>query len=276
MKRKTVKRILLSIIITVLAVLVIVLVYYLLQRFWAHREPAFTPDYEKVVLTEDSDLDTIFLQTGIGKPAAQKLIKKDKFDKILSAQEKFFANYDTECAPLLGWFTREDRLKDNKSTAFADLQKGDIILTLSTHSGGWRHGHAGLVVGKNKILECRMWGSDSAVMGTSYWRKYTNYAVLRIKDVTPELQKQIADYAKETLCNVPYSPVAGLFGEKAPDSESDNFTLQCAHLIWYACNNFGIDLDSDGGKLVTVRDLLDCELLEVVQIYGMDPRDFLS
>lgn len=259
-----------------MVVAIVVLAYYLLQRFWAHREPAFTPDYDMVELSEESDFDTIFLQTGLGKSAAQKLIKKNKFDKILSAQEKFFANYDTECAPLLGWFTREDMLKDNRSTSFADLQKGDILVSLSTHSGGWHHGHAGLVVGKNKILECRMWGADSAIMGMSYWRKYTNYAVLRLKDITPEQQKEITEYAKETLCDIPYSPVAGLFGDKAPDPESDDFTLQCAHLIWYAFNNFGFDLDSDGGKLVTVRDLLDSDLLEVVQIYGMDPRDFLS
>lgn len=276
MKRKTAKRILLSVTVTVLVIAIIVLLYFLLQRFWAHREPTFTPDYDMVKLTEDSDFDTIFTQTGLGKSAAEKLIKNDEFNKILDAQKSFFADYDTECTPLLGWFTREDRLKNDKSTAFADLQKGDIILTLSTHSGGWRHGHAGLVVGKNKVLECRMWGTDSAIMGMSYWRKYTNYAVLRLKNITPELQKQIAEYAKETLKGVPYSPVAGLFGDKAPNSEDDNFTLQCAHLIWYAYNNFGFDLDSDGGKLVTVRDLLDSDLLEVVQIYGMDPRDYLS
>ena len=33
---------------------------------------------------------------------------------------------------------------------------------------------------------------------------------------------------------------------------------------------FGYDLDSDGGRLVTSADLLHSDLLEVVQVYGMD------
>lgn len=274
-KRKIIKRILLPIIITIAVLILIVFANYILQRFWAHRDAQFKPDYDRVEISEQSDWETIFLQTGLGRSATQKLIRKNKFDKVLKAQDNFFADHEVECTPLLGWFTREDVLKGEKSTAFADLQKGDIILTLSTHSIGWKHGHAALVVGKNKVLECRMMGTDSVVATTSYWRKYSNYAVLRIKDITKEQQKQIVEYSREELEGIPYSPITGVFGDKK-QSEREEITLQCAYLIWYAWNNFGIDLDSDAGKIVTVRDLLDSDMLEVVQIFGMDPREFLD
>lgn len=46
---------------------------------------------------------------------------------------------------------------------------------------------------------------------------------------------------------------------------------QCAHLIWAAFAAYGYDADSDGGWLVTPRDLALSPLFEVVQIYGVDP-----
>lgn len=48
---------------------------------------------------------------------------------------------------------------------------------------------------------------------------------------------------------------------------------QCAHLIWRAYAQFGYDLDSNGGWIVTPKDLANCPDLEVVQVYGMDPDD---
>ncbi|MCI8790350.1 MAG: hypothetical protein HFH92_14885 [Lachnospiraceae bacterium] len=47
---------------------------------------------------------------------------------------------------------------------------------------------------------------------------------------------------------------------------------QCAHLVWYAYRNFGYDLDSDGGFVVTPDDLYHSDLLELVQIYGIPPN----
>lgn len=49
------------------------------------------------------------------------------------------------------------------------------------------------------------------------------------------------------------------------------FGMQCAYLVWYAWNHFGYDLDSDGGHFVTSADLLHSDLLEVVQVYAMEP-----
>lgn len=249
------------------------LTFYLLQRFWAHRTGQFVPDYPKVTLTETTDHETMFLQTGLGRSAVDKLLSEGAFQLILDAQTRFFDPPQTACVPLLGWFTREDRL-ESAGTQLVDLQPGDILLTLSTHTAGWRHGHAGLVIDGDTVLECVTLGTDSALMGIGHWNRYSNYAVLRLKGITPELQDEITAFALETLTGVPYRLTAGLWGEKSLDPEEAGFGLHCAYLVWYAYYRFGYDLDSDGGRLVSTADLLQSDLLEVVQVYGMDPREF--
>ena len=260
-----------------LAVLVsLLLFYYLLQRFVAHRNGYFVPDYPQVTLTEDSDYETIFLQTGLGRAAVDKLLSSGDFQTILDAQAAFFHPPESACTPLLGWFTREDRLVDGTGTPLMDLQPGDVVITLSTHSFGWRHGHAGLVIDSGTTLECVVLGTDSTLINATHWSTYSNYAVLRLKDITPELQQEIAEYGRNTLYGVPYHLTSGFIGPKAPDPDDWQFGLHCSYLVWYAWNHFGYDLDSDGGRLASSYDLLHSDLLEVVQIYGMDPREFLS
>lgn len=266
------KRILIAL--AVLAALL--LLFYLLQRFWAHRDGYFRPDYPRVTLSEDSDHETIFLQTGLSRAAVDKLLADGDFQAILDAQDAFFDPPEAACSPLLGWFTREDRLVDARGTPLINLQPGDIIITLSTHSFGWRHGHAGLVIDENTTLECVVLGTDSKLMKSSHWTTYSNYAVLRLKDITPELQQEIAEYGTTTLLGVPYHLTSGFIGPKAPDPDDWQFGLHCSYLVWYAWNHFGYDLDSDGGRLASSYDLLHSDLLEVVQVYGMDPREFLS
>lgn len=261
----------------VLAVLAAFLLFcYLLQRFWAHRNGYFLPDYPRVTLTEDSDYETIFLQTGLGRSAVDKLLSGGDFQTILNAQDAFFNPPQADCTPLLGWFTREDRLTDGTGTPLVDLQPGDVVVTLSTHSFGWRHGHAGLVIDGGTTLECVVLGTDSTFMNAAHWSTYSNYAVLRLKDITPELQQEIVEYGNSVLYGVPYHLTSGFIGPKAPDPDDWQFGLHCSYLVWYAWNHFGYDLDSDGGRLASTYDLLHSGLLEVVQLYGMDPRQFLS
>ena len=47
---------------------------------------------------------------------------------------------------------------------------------------------------------------------------------------------------------------------------------QCAHLVWYAYKNFGIDLDCNGGCVVKPQDMANSPYMQVVQIYGFDPE----
>lgn len=278
--KKKVRSLVKCIVILLTVALSICLIYYLLQRFWAHKDGYFVPDYERVTLTEESDYETIFLQTGLGRLAVDTLLEKGDFQAILDAQEAFFNPPEAECTALLGWFTREDLYKEDEEDTverkLVDLQPGDILISLSTHSFGWHHGHAAIVIGGNTTLESVVLGTDSQLGTSKGWCDYSNYAVLRIKDVTPELQQEVVDYSLENLQGVPYHLTSGLIGGKAPEPDSPVFGTQCAYLVWYAWYQMGYDLDSDGGRIVTPHDLLHSDKVEIVQIYGMDPREFVE
>ena len=265
-----------TIFLAAVAVLSSILLFYIAQRFWAHRDKPFLPDYPQVALSETTNSTTIFLQTGLSCSALEKLPTEERFDTIKKAQDAFFHPPSSQCTPLLGWFTREDRLSQKTGIPLIDLQPGDILLTLSTHSAGWRHGHAGLAVDSDTVLESTVLGSNSTLVSAAHWTAYSNYVVLRLKQITPDLQQQVINYSLTHLIDVPYRLFAGLTEPKAPDPDSAWFGLHCSYLIWYAWNHFGYDLDSDGGRLVTAQDLLHSDLLEVVQVFGMDPHLFLS
>lgn len=279
---------------TLLTIVLVAAAMLFAQTVIAHRPGSvFTPDYEQADLApvlaretlSDDDYRLLLCQTGLGRPAVDRLLSAGETGKaaILYIQQQFFAPAQVTCDPLLGWFTREDHLQNDAGDPVwtpepADLQPGDIILTLSTHSLGWRHGHAGLVVetenGLN-TLECVVLGTDSMVMNAGHWRSYSNCAVLRVKGLDAQARRACADYALEHLVDVPYHLSSGFIGSKAPDPDSFYFGLHCSYLVWYAWNAMGYDLDSDGGRLATTYDLLHSDLLEVVQLYGMDPRDFI-
>lgn len=261
--------------ITLAITLILVGVFYYIQNIHAHKEGYFVPDYPRIELTPNTDYQTIFEQTGLGKSAAQKLIDEDKFDLILEAQETFFNPPNPKCNDMFSFFVKEDRM-DETGVDFVDLQPGDILLSLSTHSFGWRHGHAGLVIDDESVLESEVIGTKSKINPLYHFGTYSNYAVLRIKDVTPKQQEEVVAFAKENLQGVWYSVAAGFVGDKAPSCESDDFRVQCAYLVWYAYNYFGYDLDSDGGCLVSTYDILHSDKLEIVQIFGMNPKEFTN
>ena len=264
----------------------------LLQTFWAHRHPAFFPDYDKVNLTpilaqstlSAQDYDTLFLQTGLSGAAVDDLLffGQGGIEQIIATQEGFFTPYSNECVAMLpGRFTTEDLILDEQGSRTAGVplalvQPGDILLSFSTHTFGWRHGHAGLVTDAEHgiTLEAVVMGSDSAQLSMQHWRTYSNFMLLRIKDATAEEREQVVKLALEHLDGIPYGLTSGVFGVKAPDLEA-SLRAQCSYLPWYAWQAAGYDLDSDGGRIVTVGDLAASPLLEVVQVYGMKPEDLL-
>lgn len=274
--------------------LAIVLIILFLQIYWAHRQDIFTPDYPEENLTNilekptlsEGDYSTLFLQTGLGKSSVDYLLSEGDSgkDEILNYQAAFFAKRKVHCFPFISYFTCEDKSVDDDGNLVSgpgpvELEDGDIILTLSTHTFGWRHGHAGLVVdtsGNGETLECAELGTNSSIGDASKWWQYSNYAIVRIKDITPDIQKAVVDFADAHLDDVPYHLTAGLFGKKAQDYNSKSFGMQCSYLVWYAWEEMGYDLDSDGGKLVTTSDILHSKQVEVVQVYGIDPHIFVS
>lgn len=173
---------------------------------------------------------------------------------------------DAVCSPL-SIVVREEQLAEGKLNDLPPLEDGDILLTDCAHSFGWRHGHAGLVVdaAKGVTVEAVTCHSPSALQPAQRWRSYPTFTVLRLKNAGPNLRRAAAQYAADHLVGVDYSLVSGLFGEKAPRELTGG---QCAYLVWYAYRSLGYDLDGDGGRLVTVDDLLHSPLLEVAYRVG--------
>lgn len=216
----------------------------------------------------ESDYDLIFSQTGLGKSAADSLSKEE----IEEYYDYYTEDKDFQCIRE-GVFACHEKVtdKDGKSTQnppFADLQNGDIILTLSIHSLGWRHGHAAIVVdAENGITaEAVMIGEKSSLGSINAWEQYPLVAVLRAKDLSEDVRDEIADFTEKNMLGINYSLTAGVFSGR--DTEKLPPTTQCAHFVWYVYKNYGIDLNSDDGLAVTPRDILESDKLEIVQIYG--------
>lgn len=225
---------------------------------------------------EDMDYQLLFEQTGLTKEAVDAIREKKTYQikEFLRFQKAYLGEWESECCST-SLFTKEDRLRRKhwKSVPLAPLEDGDIILSFSSHSLGWRHGHAGLVIDAEKMLtlEAVMPGEDSEIKDLAHWQTYSNFLVLRLKGVPERERKAIAEYAEQNLVHIPYSLTSGVFGKRS-GAEEKLRSAQCAYLIWYAFYHFGYDLDSDGGHLVTVLDLARSSKLELIQIFGLTPE----
>lgn len=232
--------------------------------------------YGKLMCNEalnDSDYSIILSQTGLGRPAVISLAENQRTDEIIKYREYYLSEKNYKCVRT-GIFACHEAITDAKgkriiNPPFADLKNGDIILTLSIHSLGWRHGHAAIITDcENGITaEAVMIGYDSSYGRIETWKDYPVAVVLRAKNADGETGNRIAEFAKENLLGLPYSLFAGIFDGR--DFEKVPKSTQCAHLVWYAYMANGIDIDSDGGKIITPYDILNSDALEVVQVYGL-------
>jgi uncharacterized protein YycO len=238
-------------------------------------------DLSKIVSRPDwteADYHTIFLQTGLAKDAADAIMEKktgiNRIKVFEKYQSDFFAPKNYTCMVDVV-IVHDERLTDDegnmkKGFEIADLQDGDILITKATHSLGWRHGHASIVTDadEGETLEAVVLGQPTLFMNVSKWQTYPSFIQLRLKDKNADPAK-IAAYAKEKMQGVPYGLLTGI-PVKAPEKIKKT---QCAHVVWYPFEHFGYDIDSDGSWLVTPKDIVNSDLLEVVQVYGVNPEE---
>lgn len=251
----------------------------------AEKKAHYTPDYpmenleqylEKEELSKEEYM-LLLRQTGLGKAAVDELRKSGSSERIKELQKDFFGDVEV-CCEANTIISREELLDCMPQENVAEIpvvEEGDILITFNCHVLGWRVGHAGIVVdAKNRLtLEARVLGSDSAVLSLEHWRSYPSFAVLRLRGVSREERQKIAEYARTHLEALPYQLTAGILPLTVKSEGQEIIPgTQCAHLVWYAYKQYGYELDSDGGSIVTPKDLFDSPLLEVVQIYGMDVR----
>lgn len=262
----------------------------------AEKQARYMPEYEKVnieaylnkkVLSED-DYILLFRQTGLARQAIDALLAAGMDEEILMVQDKLFAEVPIQCKANT-IISREERIaessvKDDTITISARrtvertqdryatipyVEDGDILITFNSHVFGWRNGHAAIVVDAEKRLtmEARVLGSNSAILSLDHWEKYPSFVILRLKNADKETRAQIAEYARSEMADMPYRLTAGWGEWMYPESLAKG--THCAHLVWQAYEEYGYNLDSDGGKLVTPHDLYESPLLEFVQVYGM-------
>ena len=246
------------------------------------------PDYPKVniqsVLSQEqlgkADYELLFRQTGLGQPAVDEIIASypDSTQRFLRFQENLFSNIHYVCERI-SLISREESVVDENGryingTEMAPLHNGYILITKSSHTYGWRNGHAALVVdaAQGSTLESVVLGTDSCIQSIDKWTNYPNFVLLRLKGASLELMDEIAQSALANLNTIPYDFTVGVFSPKLQKIGEINAT-HCSHLIWEAFSLFGYDLDSDGGMIVTPKDIVKSPHLQVVQVFGVDPED---
>lgn len=241
----------------------------------AEKIECWRPDYEKTNIRgilekqtlTDEDYDTLYKQTGLTKFGVDRLLGYGTTGKnrILSIQTDYFEQFEVKNEKF-GPFLCTDHI--NRSVTHSFLENGDVLVTSSTHFSGWRIGHSGLVTnaGVYEVLQVGAFGEVSEIGYASDFTDRVNFMILSPK-ADEDIKAQVADYAVNNLIGKPYFAPAGVLTSKNKANRT-----QCAHLVWYAYKQFGIDLDSSGGAIVTPYDLANSPYMEVVQVFGFDPE----
>ena len=148
------------------------------------------------------------------------------------------------------------------------LETGDIIVSASTHISSLRIGHAGLVVDgeKGEVLQATAYGQDTLIGHVTDFTSRINFIVLRPK-ASEEIKQKVAAYAKENLVGIPYDAFAGVITHKDAIPRT-----QCAHVVWYAYKQFGVDLANQNKLMILPYDLAKSDAVDVVQTFGFDPE----
>lgn len=245
------------------SLIIIFLVIFISNEHNAHIKPDVIPVNITDILEKENwssdDYSLLTTQTGLTQISLD-ILKQDNINKILDVQKAYLSPVNIVCKPHM-LLSRTERLTDTLSPITA-LENGDILITSSSHVLGFRNGHCAIVIDAEKeiILEAAFIGRNSEFSTVDRFRKYSSVAVFRLKDISSEIRLQIAEFAAQSLVNKPYSLFAGIF---------DDNSTHCSYLIWSAFNEFGYDLNSNGGKIVTPSDIAKSPLLELKQVYGL-------
>lgn len=268
------------------AIIFFAVVFGVLQTwmFLSDRSPSYMPNYPQLPLNSTinkqrlspEDYELILMQTGLGKSNVDYLRAYGEPGEFEQAQERFFASSNIYCqknTPISAEESlRNDRGEPVNGLKLVNLQAGDILISASCHTFGWRNGHAAIVVDPKQgiTLESVVLGKDSCLQSVEKWERYPTVMVFKLKGASPQKQKAVAAAALKRLNGIPYGLTVGLLSEKFTGEPLK--ATHCAHLVYSAYKSFGWDLDANGGPIVTPQDLAMSPQLELKQVYGMDPK----
>lgn len=239
----------------------------------AHNTARTVPNYPRQDLSDvlakeewsDEDYDLIYRQTGLTRAYFEGLDARPDEEFILRCQNDLFFEGEYEHdADTFG--TAHDYFPD-EYFAMVELEPGDVLISASVHTMGWKNGHAALVVGGYSVLQAFGVGTVSDIVSPSWFRRAANFMVLR-----PKLEKsetdRVVSWALKNMNGVEYSLFTGIFSPK--DQTDDPRDTQCAHLVWQAYYACGYDIDSTGGPVVSPKNIANSDLFEVIQVNGFD------
>lgn len=220
----------------------------------------------------------LFLQTGLGQTAIEDLRRQSDSDgDFLAMLQKFQAQLQNKRRYRRRFLffptTTEEALQNGDGSdcelELPPLRAGDILITKSTKTLLYRHGHAALVLNPTAgtVVEAMMLGTTSDICSVDGWLSYPTVLVLRPKNAAQQTIDAAVSFGKTRLVGVPYRLLTGLLQKDKSEQKAIRGT-QCAHLVWQAYYAAGLSLDSDGGWLVTPHDLADSDALEIVFSFG--------
>ncbi|WP_343207932.1 hypothetical protein [Anaerolentibacter hominis] len=271
-------------------ILLTLLLLFLALSIWGatiEKDASIQPDYPKTDIMplllkdtlSDGDYEVLFYQTGLGKPAVDDLKREEDYiDTMLRFQENFFEDRTVTCST--AFFPVRQEMLNNTSLEspycfeLAPLYDGDVLITRSTHLFGIRLGHSGIVTdaGGDESLEAYGLGVTSSLQDVQGWRGYGSVIVLRLKEEYAGLATKAAAFAKENMVGIPYRITSGFLGRKYQEPGSI-WGTQCALLVWNSFYGAGLDIDSNGGRLVIPDNILNSPYFDIVQVYGVDPLE---
>lgn len=243
----------------------------------AHDIKIWKPNYEKyqdilsVLQKEeltDDDYKLLYEQTGVTKIGVDRELKQGASgqNRLKEIQDIYFEDHAVKFSQFAPYVCTD--FTDDKISA-VHVEKGDIVVTSSTHIAGFRVGHAGLVVDDfGSVLQATQIGSKSYLGSIDDFTSRCNFMILHPDPdkIAKDKLDEICDYAKEHLQGKSYFAAAGVFSKKTDEEKT-----QCAQIIWCAFNRFSYDLDSNGGLVVTPKDIANSGYVQLVQVFGFNP-----
>ena len=271
MKRKINKKI----IFILLASFVAVAIYHLYSTslcFYKVKYPKqdISEVLQKDNLTDD-DYMLIFRQTGISPHSSKKLVQKGDLDFLQDMNDLYFKIPEIQ-KDYIAFPVTASEVNTSYTVPFADIKRGDILVTFNTHTLDWRHGHCAIVIDEKNglLLEHMSIGNPSCITNIKYWGEYPGFVVLRYPD--ENIAKKAADYAENHLVGIDYDVFAGMI--KKDKTGQQNPSSQCAHIVWQAYKSVGADIDSTSDAFVIPKDIAMSDKLKLVQIYGINPDKY--
>ncbi len=207
----------------------------------------------------------ILLISGLNFLVELDAYTSDTTNETISVMKQSIESFKVVDYPI-SLITLEERCvdEDNQQVPchqLQDVQNGDILITKSNHTLLYRHGHAGIVVDAEAglVLEALGYGTSSRLEELEKWNYYPTVKVLRLKNHNEETITELIETAMSDFLDIDYNLLA---------TKTNANLTHCSDIVWKVFNAIGIDLDYNGGWVVTPKDIIQSDYLYEVEAYG--------